>query len=379
MSVLGRAAWALTGGYLALSAVRIGLSVRHWASSSLVEPVETEVSTDGGITVLQPILSGDPALPDVLAANVRNHPDAHFLWLVDADDAEGRAITTRLAAASERVRVVLCPPCPELTNPKVFKLALGVAECATELVAVLDDDTELPPGSLASARAALASADLATGLPWYRAGAGPWAALVAGFVNGNSLITYFALPGEPVSINGMFYLTSRTALARAGGFEAILDRVCDDLELAREFRAAGLRLAQTTITHPVATDIPDAASYSRLMHRWMVFASRLFGTSLTWPLALLIVLPGALPPVALAVAVAAGSGAAASGIAAAVAAKVLAAQGALARLAPEIPRRFWAEYAADWLLPLQAAAASVGSGRIEWRGRRLRIVDGRLR
>ena len=39
----------------------------------------------------------------------------------------------------------------------------------------------------------------------------------------------------------------------AGGFEAILDRVCDDYELAQLYRRAGLRLAQTTITHPAST------------------------------------------------------------------------------------------------------------------------------
>lgn len=378
MSPFGRLSWALTGCYLALSAVRIGLSVRRWRASAVIDEA-TAGPGDGQITVLQPILSGDPGLSDVLAANLRNHPDAQFRWLVDADDADGLAITDRLAAGSDRVRVMVCPPCPELTNPKVFKLAIGVDACDTELVAVLDDDTELPPGSLGRARAALAGADLVTGLPWYRPGGGPWAALVAGFVNGNALVTYFALPGEPISINGMFYLTSRTALTRAGGFGAILDRVCDDLELARAFRAVGLRLAQTTITHPVATDVPDSAGYARLMHRWMVFTARLFSTSMTWPLALLIVLPGAMPVVALSVALAAGSGAPAAGVAAAVAVRVLASQGVRARLAPEIPRRFWPEYVADWLLPVQAAAASLRAGRIEWRGRRLRIVDGRLR
>ena len=76
-----------------------------------------------------------------------------------------------------------------------LKLALGEPHC-TELVAVLDDDTVLPPGALDRARAALRDADLATGLPWYDSGAGPWNALVAGFVNGNALVTYFPLLGN---------------------------------------------------------------------------------------------------------------------------------------------------------------------------------------
>lgn len=188
-------AWALVGGYAALSATRIALAVRNWRGAAGHEAAEPPEQTPGGITVLQPILSGDPALPRVLAENLANQPSARFIWLVDADDPEGLRITTELADGNPRVEVLHCPPCPPLTNPKVFKLALGEPHC-TELVAVLDDDTVLPPGALDRARAALSEADLATGLPWYDSGAGPWNALVAGFVNGNALVTYFPLLGN---------------------------------------------------------------------------------------------------------------------------------------------------------------------------------------
>lgn len=371
------AAWWLLGGYAALTTVRIGLSARNWRPA---DAPSSGPGPNGIITVLQPILAGDPALPRLLAENLGAHPAARFVWLIDADDAEAHRLCEPLAAAHEdRVQVVNCPACPRRTNPKVFKLALGLTR-STELVAVLDDDTVLPPGALERARAALADADLATGLPWYRPGQGPWSNLVAGFVNGNALISYFPLLGctPPVTINGMFYLTTRTALERAGGFESILDRVCDDLELARAFRAAGLRLAQTTITHPLTTDVPDVAAYRRLMHRWMVFAGRLLRTSLTPSMAALVVLPVALPPIAMGVAVAAGSFGAVAGIGAAVAAKVLATQVLRARCTPQVPRRFAAEYVADWLLPLQSALGLALPRRIVWRGRRLRVVDGRL-
>ena len=385
VSVSGRAAWALTGAYAALSAMRIGLSVHNWlrVEQAVARSATTQADRqpdERPITVLQPILSGDPALPRLLAENLAHDLTARFVWLVDVDDAEGRRITAELAATCDRVEVLLCPPCPPLTNPKVFKLALGLPRC-TELVAVLDDDTVLPPGALPTARAALAEADLATGLPWYSPGPGPWAQLVAGFVNGNSLITYFSMLGfgQPVTINGMFYLTSRSALARAGGLEAILDRVCDDYELAQLYRGAGLRLAQTTITHPVTTEVPDAAAYGRLMHRWMVFASRLLSGSLSPQLTLLVLAPAVLPPAAIAVALGSGAAGAAVGVGVAVGAKVAATQAARARLTPQVPRRFGYEYVADLLLPVQSALAILLPRRITWRGRRLRIVDGRLR
>jgi len=56
----------------------------------------------------------------------------------------------------------------------------------------------------------------------------------------------------------------------------------------------------------------------------------------------------------------------------------LASQALRSRLTPEVPRRFAAEYLADWLLPVQSALALLLSRRINWRGRRLRIVRGRL-
>lgn len=376
---MGSRAWWLIGGYLGLSAVRIALSVRNWhRADNYATPPS---GPPGPVTVLQPILSGDPHLEGVLAGNLDAHRDARFCWLVDADDTEGRRICHRLAAGrGDRVEVVLCPPCPPRTNPKVFKLSIGLSHCG-EVVAVLDDDTCLPAGALERARAALAGADLVTGLPWYRPGSGGWSALIAGFVNGNALISYFPLLGfgDPATINGMFYLTTRTALARTGGFEAILDRVCDDLELARAYRSTGLRLAQTTIAHPLATHTPDGAAYVRLMHRWMVFTGRLLQTSLTLPMATLVVLPTALPPIALGVALAGGGAAPVVGVALAVAAKVLATQAVRARLTPQVPRDFVAEYLADWLLPVQSALALALPKRIVWRGRRLRVVRGRLR
>lgn len=136
--------------------------------------------------MLQPILSGDPALPRVLAENLANQPSARFIWLVDADDPEGLRITTELADGNPRVEVLHCPPCPPLTNPKVFKLALGEPHC-TELVAVLDDDTVLPPGALdrPARRSAMptsspgcpgTTAAPAPGTRWWRASstATPW-------------------------------------------------------------------------------------------------------------------------------------------------------------------------------------------------------------
>ncbi|VDZ73845.1 Uncharacterised protein [Atlantibacter hermannii] len=51
------------------------------------------------VTVMQPILSGDPALETVLDATVQNLPEATFLWLIDVDDAEAARVTQRFTGA----------------------------------------------------------------------------------------------------------------------------------------------------------------------------------------------------------------------------------------------------------------------------------------
>lgn len=74
------------------------------------------------VTVLQPILSGDPALAACLAGNLSQTPAARFLWLIDEDDHEARTIAETLSLP-RRVTLVLGPPPQDGENPKVAKLA----------------------------------------------------------------------------------------------------------------------------------------------------------------------------------------------------------------------------------------------------------------
>ncbi len=374
------AALILAGLWLATVALRVLLARRVVAAEP---PAPAEDPAD--VTVMQPILSGDPLLPRLLAENLANHPTTRFLWLVDADDAEGRRITADLAVGrAGQVQVLLTPSVPAGVNPKVFKLVLGLPHCGA-VVAVLDDDTVLPPGALAAARQALSRGELVTGLPVYRPGDTPWSRLVAAFVNGNAAITYLPLLafGPPVTINGMFCLTRRDTLEALGGFAAIADRLCDDLELARLYRAGGQRIVQTAIVHPLATTVPDARAYARLMRRWMVFAGQLLREELTVPMLALVVLPTALPLAALVAAIASGTPLTVAAVLAALVTKALvmadfrarvlrtAALGVQAGAAPVA-----AELVADVVQPVHALAALVRPGRVRWRDRTLAVVDG---
>lgn len=372
------AAFCLAGLFVLLTAVRITLAARALGCS---DPPATQSGDSGeSITVLQPILSGDPSLAALLAENVANQPDARFLWLIDEDDAPGRRIAAELASST--VEVLLAPPVPQGQNPKVWKLALGLPRCG-DLVAVLDDDTVLPPGALERARRALGDGELVTGLPFYRPGTTVWSRLVAAFVNGSALVTYLPMVsfGPPVTINGMFYLTRRSTLESLGGFAAIADRLCDDYELAKLYRRAGLSIVQTTIAHPLSTTVPDFTTYARLLRRWMVFARQLFRESLTVPMVTLVVLPALLPLAALGTALAARSVPAVVATLGAVTAKAI----ALAVLRRRVfgtadgGAAVLFEVVADLVQPLHALAAAVRPRHIRWRTRQIQIEQGGVR
>ncbi len=370
------AAWLPVAVWTLLMGVRFVLALRTWRPPQPVPLAD--------VVVLQPILAGDPHLGDDLAANLSSHPTARFRWLVDTADAEGLRLAHRLAGGAGRLAEVrefgVAPPD---ANPKVFKLARAV-DATDELVAVLDDDTVLPEQALGRARAALADGDLVTGVPFYAGEGSVWSRLVAAFVNGNALLTYLPLTafGRPVTLNGMFYLTTRDALQRAGGFAAVEGLVCDDYEVARSFRRAGMRLVQASVPVRVRTTVPDARAYLRLMRRWMVFTLRLLRAEANPPIVLLVALPTVLPLLALVIGLAGGAWLPAAAMVVALAAKA-AAMAALRRRwlgTTEKPGSVLLEMLADLVQPLHALAALLRPGRIVWRGRAM-VIDrsGRVR
>ncbi len=233
----------------------------------------------GLVSIMQPILSGDPALAACLERNLaaRTSYEREFIWLIDADDAEARRVCRELAARRPdlTVRVVeLPPPAPE-HNPKLAKLIAGAAIARGEVLCVLDDDTMLPDGGLELCLPHLdrPGVGLAFGLPYYTSFDNLWSSLVACFVNSSSLMTYipFAAVREPVTINGMFYALRRETLEAVGGFAGLERVVADDFAVASRLRAHGYRLAQTPLLHPIRTTVRGPRHYLGLIQRWLIF------------------------------------------------------------------------------------------------------------
>jgi ceramide glucosyltransferase len=287
MLIAGAIAVAL---YAAIFAAKVVLSARYAATH------REDDALGGEITVLQPILGGDPFLEEALRRNLRQ--PARFLWLVDEDDAEGRRVAGKVAEeAGPRVEIVLCPPAAAGLNPKTTKLQRGLERTGTEYLAVLDDDTILSDGQLGRAMFALRTSTIYTGLPCYLRGGNLWSSLVTHFVNNNSILTYLPLLRMvgPLSINGMFYAMRADALRGMGGFTPIVSQLCDDYALAGLVRRNGGTIRQGITPQFLHTTVPDAGHYVRLMHRWFVFANVLVRDQPARVKLLLVVFLG-LPP-----------------------------------------------------------------------------------
>lgn len=363
------AAWALGMG------ARMALAARWFARPDMPP------GSPGDVTVMIPVLAGDPALESCLAANLDNAPDARFVLLVDQDDAEGLRIAGLLGRPNATVMVG--PPPASGENPKVAKLSRAFATVSTGRFAVLDDDTVLPPGSLARAAGWLEAdaADLVTGLPAYAMGDGFFTRLLAAFVNGSVAITYpvGALLGEQRTLNGMFYAGRTDDLRRLGGFEAIRGVLTDDYAMAKLYLDGGMRLAQSRIVHPVRTTVTGPIHHMSIMRRWMIFANRYLSEN---PSAFTIGLVGGTtlaPPLLLGLGLVAGPMAAAA-VLLLLLAKALAMRLLRSRLmgrsdpAGQIPL----EAIADLLTPLHALSALVLPSRFGWRSRKIRMDGERI-
>lgn len=231
------------------------------------------------VSIIQPILSGDPTLPACLEANLRarSRYPREWLWLVDTDDRAGLALCRDLITRypDRAVRLLAPPPPADRHNPKMVKLVAGARAARGDVLCVLDDDTVLPDGGLEQCLPALdrPGVGLAFGLPYYVDFANVWSGLAALFVNSHSLLTYIPYTAltEPFTINGMFYAVRRATLDTVGGFAGLEGTLADDFAVAQRFRAHGYRLVQTPLRHGISTRVAGPRHYLRLIQRWLIF------------------------------------------------------------------------------------------------------------
>lgn len=264
---------------LAILWLAILLFKAGFAWQALRRPQPTEDIAFDGLTIVQPILSGDPALESVLESNLLSLNSAHFLWLTDDDDPDAAAIATRLQQRYPRktIEVLSFPAPPEGVNPKLYKIDRILDSITRPYLMVLDDDAHLTAQSLRQMLAALQDNSLVTALPWYRPTGAIPSRLLAQFVNDNSAMTYLPLLSfrPPLTLNGMCYAISVATLRRTGGFTPLLRYLTDDLALASHLERHQVSIIQSVAPVCVQTSLAGFRAYCRQMHRWFLFATLL--------------------------------------------------------------------------------------------------------
>jgi ceramide glucosyltransferase len=231
------------------------------------------------ISILQPILSGDPTLWDCLGHNLALNTSyqLEFIWLIDENDPVAQEGCRQLIETypDVSVKLISLPPSPNQISPKMFKLIAGLKEATGNIIAVLDDDTMLPNQAFDQCLPYLEKPEIgvAFGLPYYVNFSNFWSTLVSSVVNGNNLLTYipYTYIINPFTINGMFFVIKREVLEKVNGFTDLDKFIVDDYAIAQHFRQQGYQLAQTPVCHGISTQIQDYTHYFNLITRWFIF------------------------------------------------------------------------------------------------------------
>jgi ceramide glucosyltransferase len=252
---------------------------KHWMVVRFFQrPVPTMSETPTLVSIIQPVLSGDPTLSFCLEQNLRfqsSYP-LEYIWIADDDDSEGQRICQELMQQhpEQMVRLITLPPPPERHNPKLVKVIAAAALARGDIICILDDDTQLPDGGLERCLPYLEQpgVGLAFGLPYYVSFSTFWSKLTAYFVDSTSLLTYipYTTLTQPFTINGMFYAIKSSVLASIGGFAGLETTLADDFAVAQRFRSHGYRLAQTPLCHAISTTVRGPEQYLSLMKRWFI-------------------------------------------------------------------------------------------------------------
>ena len=229
-------------------------------------------------TVVQPILSGAPRLESDLRANLQQTKTVEFYWLIDQSDTEAQRVANKICQDelfSQRIRIFLIENVPQGINPKSYKIEQVVEDLTRPYLIVLDDDSVIDFSKMGESTAYLGQEVILTGIPYNQERSNFWSKLVAAFVNGNSLITYFTMAQVEAnhSINGMFYILPVYLVKDQNLFTAIKDFLCDDLAVADFLSSKGVSIVQTRVTCNVRTTIKSATQYLLQMKRWLLFSS----------------------------------------------------------------------------------------------------------
>ena len=200
-----------------------------------------------------------------------------FIVVDDNSSDDTARIVTGLAAEDARIALVRAPPLPPGWKGKVHACCIGVAAAGEpDWLCFLDADMRAAPALLASALEAArgGALDLLTLAPRQRLETFaerlilPCGLIALGFSQ-NLLKIQAPESGDAVA-TGQFMLIKREPYVAVGGFAAVRDEICEDVEMARLLKRRGHRVLMQD-----GTRLLETRMYTGWTTLWPGFAKNL--------------------------------------------------------------------------------------------------------
>ena len=201
------------------------------------------------VTILIPAKDEGQRIRDCLESALnQDYPNFNVIAVDDRSEDETGAVMDELAAADPRLKAihVTQPPAPGWTG-KNNALATGVRDSTGEWMLFVDSDVILQPAALSVAIGVVLrkNFDLLSLLPKLESHS-IWESLLVPLAGATASSIYLiALTNAAASrvafANGQFLCIRRQAYEAFGGHATVRDRYCEDIEIARQLRARGLR------------------------------------------------------------------------------------------------------------------------------------------
>lgn len=249
----------------------------------------------GSLSVIVPLKGADTATAAHLSALVASRLrgiTVEYLFAMETRDDVAHAVCERVRAAhpDRAIHIVLSGPAKERMG-KQHNLAAAAKEARGEVIASVDADVLVAPGTLAAGLAALARPGVGAAyfLPCYQPPGPAGGALVALYSNYSFAPNFGALAlitRQPVVV-GSLWLMRRETLERIGGLNQFTATVSDDAAMGRAVAALGLRCMLAPFTVAIPFERVSLGGGLRHLAKWiaMLRAEGLAGYTsivLTW-------------------------------------------------------------------------------------------------
>jgi hopene-associated glycosyltransferase HpnB len=277
---------------------------RFWLCDQRLDGRAPDPADWPAVVAVVPARDEAPLLPETLASLLdQDYPGEFRVVLVDDESTDGTAdVAVRIAKEhpqGARLAVVHAPPRPPGWVGKMWAVETGVRAGAGDHAFWLltDADVAHRPDGLRSlvAKAEADRLDLVSQMVLLHAGSGWGALLVPAFVYFFQKLYPFPRVNDPrartAAAAGGCVLVRRTALARAGGIEALRGEVIDDCALGRAVKRSGpiwLGLSAAERSVRPCAGIGDVwhmvarSAYTQLRHSPALLAGTIVGLALLY-------------------------------------------------------------------------------------------------